>query len=128
MTDSVTFVINIAEAPPVLTSKIIALRVQNLTTGDWFNWDVNTQGIGSWDANGIPHGNPGDRFYVGAYIMNTGDTSGNFVITLRNRNDGGDVIWKTQSAFIQSANFGSIEYTTPTGLTRATTLEIRSEP
>lgn len=45
------------------SGRIWAIRVQDLTTGKWFNWD-----LGNWDAAGPPMVNPGG-LYIAMWII-----------------------------------------------------------
>lgn len=50
------------------STKLTAIRVQDVTTHKWYNWDN-----GSWDSNGTPKCTPGGNLYVAAYAVNEGD-------------------------------------------------------
>lgn len=64
--DSVTFVVEVQQVP---NGKIITIRVQDLITGGWFNWDN-----GIWDANGPPKVAPNTTIYIAAAARNDGGT------------------------------------------------------
>lgn len=74
--------------------KITTIRVQDLTTHAWFNWDN-----GSWDANGSPKVAPNTTLYIAAAAVNNGEAGLMYL----------SIYWAGGSLIAQNS------YTTPAG-------------
>lgn len=107
MADEISFSVGVIKQVP--NSKIFAIRIQDGTTGLWYNWDVGSDGIGRWDVT--PKCNEKANLYIAAYAKNLGG-DGNIVLTIRNNLDGA----YARSSFSVPANNvigAEINYTMP---------------
>lgn len=79
------------EAP---NAKVGAIRIQNLKTGEWFNWDYKTR---KFDKTPVIE--RGMNLYVGVWVVNTGP-DGN--VTCKVLGDNGQVIIPTTTKFCKN--------------------------
>jgi hypothetical protein len=101
MGDTLTF--NISALVESTTSKITAIRVQDILLDKWFNWDN-----GSWDASGPPKITPGtNKIYVAVYAVNTGTAAGTIELSLSS----GSTTLVTISLVIEVNGTAGLEWT-----------------
>lgn len=104
--------------PPVTPNgEITAIRVQNVTQQIWFNWDI---GVG-W--NNEPVGNPGDAWYIAAYVTNRGVAGNLTLIIMQNISGQQEFTRKTENVAAGGA-FGA-EWGIGGGFTLTATVAIR---
>jgi hypothetical protein len=116
MADTIQFTIGM-EANSMANGKITAIRVTNLRSNVQYEWNT-----GSWNSEGVPKMQSGDKFYISAWAVNNG-TAGNMVITVTN-----GAYYQRASAYIAAGDGIGVEYTMTEGLVSATQIVIQVTP
>ncbi|MBA7710068.1 hypothetical protein ES703_118997 [subsurface metagenome] len=94
---TVAFTVGAAPPPAEPYGKIVAIRVQDIETGEWFNYDN-----GVWDKT--PKVTVGSNLYIAAWAINEGDAFG--TLTLQIKDDTGAVLATKSPGVGPGVSFG----------------------
>jgi len=88
----------------VTSGKILAIRVQDIVRGIWYNWDAST---GAWDKTPISVYVGSKTLYIAAAAVNVGNAAGSLTLTIT------DDTGKTLASKTQTVQPWNGSYTAP---------------